>query len=145
MKKFLICFCLIFSCSAVSVFASVIPDNTYYVKLNTSNFGTVTCYIPYNYGKNFTDSGNSIVNISSSNITCIGIRNGNQYSVRFPSYDKALIRYNSDWDILNVTSYETNLPLLSEVDFSLMSQETVIYLIILLIGGMLLCLRFMKR
>lgn len=148
MKKFILSFVLILAFS-VSAFGYQFPDQSYYVTLFTDNYGTISVYIPVNSASTFAPSGASIINIGTSTITGYTEFNGTEAQVRFPSFDVPQIRLDGNsysWtDLAGVELRETNLPLLNDTSFSLLSQDTIIQLIILLIGGLILCHLFMKR
>lgn len=123
MKKFLFSLALMFVL-VLPVYAFEIPDNSYYIKADTSQLGSVTIYVPRNMASYFSYSGNTLISTYSSTITCYAATtNGTQYNVRFPTYDipeYRLVDYSTggsyqDLTITQVT--ETNLPILTEFDF----------------------------
>lgn len=148
MKKIILSFVLIFAL-AFPVFGYQFPDQSYYITLFTDNYGTISVYVPVNSASTFAPSGASVINIGSSTITGYTELNGNEAQVRFPSFDVPQIRVDGNaytWvDLTGVELRETNVPLLNDTSFSLLSQDTIIQLIILLIGGLILCHLFMKR
>lgn len=147
MKKFLLSLvaCIVL---AVPVFAYEFPDESYYVVLDTGQYGQLTIYIPVNTSATFSPMGDSIVNVGSSVVTGYTEYSGSESQVRFPVYDNPEFRQSTTgytWtEITDAQLVETNLPLLNDTSFSLLSQDTVIQLIILLIGGLILCHLFMK-
>lgn len=147
MKKFLLSIlaCIVL---AVPVFAYEFPAESYYVVLDTGQFGQLTIYIPVNSSATFSPMGDSIVNVGSSVVTGYTEYSGSESQVRFPVYDNPEFRQSTTgytWiEITDAQLVETNLPLLNDTSFSLLSQDTVIQLIILLIGGLILCHLFMK-
>lgn len=147
MKKIILSFllCLTFTCS---VFAYEIPDKSFYITFDTSNYGQICVYLPYNYADFFAPSGNSIVNVYSGTVSGFGVVGNTQYDVRFTTFNSPEIRSlngNYQWTTLNVRSIvDTNLPILNDTSFSILSQGTIINLLILLVGGVIVCLLFMR-
>lgn len=133
---------------AVPVFAYEFPSESYYVVLDTDQFGRLTIYIPVNSASSFSPLGDSIVNVGSSVVTGYTEHSGSESQVRFPVFDNPQFKQSTTgytWtEITDAQLVETNLPLLNDTSFSLLSQDTVIQLIILLIGGLILCHLFMK-
>lgn len=133
---------------AVPVFAYEFPDESYYVVLDTGQYGQLTIYIPYNTASTFSPMGNTIVNVGSSAVTGYTLHNGKEAQVRFPVYNVMQYRENStsySWvDITDSQLIETNIPLLNDTSFSLLSRDNVFQLVLLLVGGCILCRLFMR-
>lgn len=123
MKKILFSLALM-CCLALPAAAFEVPDNSYYIKANTQQLGSVIMYVPRNMRTYFSYSGRSLIGTNSSTITTYAqTTNGTQYNVRFPSYDipeYRLINYSAGTSYQDLTITEivdTNLPILTEFDF----------------------------
>lgn len=135
---------------AMPTFAYTVPDDTYYIKADTSELGQVMIYVPYNLGKYFTTtSSGGVISTYSSNITCWGTTDtgGTQYDIRFsfssvPQYRTGNYSY-SELTITDVI--DTNLPLLSDTDFTLISQSNMVNMIMVFIGGSILLFTILKK
>lgn len=140
---------IIFAFRAPSASAYVVPKESYYAKLQTDELGSITLYVPYNMGRYFTvDDWNGLVSTYSSTVNCWAHDiNGTQYDVRFtfsgvPQYRTGSYNYSN----LNISSIaETNIPLLSDTDFTLFSQSTIVNMMMLLVGGSILLFVMIKR
>lgn len=140
---------------AIPAFAYTVPSDSYYIDCDTREVGRIKIYVPYNMGKYFssTDSG-GIVSNYSSNITCWGTTDTGttQYDIRFPLFDLPEYRranytgssnQYADLTITKVNS--TNLPLLSDTDFTLISQANIVNMIMVFIGGSILLFTILKK
>lgn len=147
MKKIFISIiaCFLF---ALPVFAYEFPNESYYIVLDSSKFGQLTVYIPVNSASTFSPMDDFIVNVGSSTITGYTYFNGLESQVRFPVFDNVEFRETTtgyQWTVISdAVLVETNLPLLDDTSFSLLSKDSVIQLVILLVGGCILCRLFMK-
>lgn len=139
MKKFILSLALM-SVLVLPAAAFEIPDNSYYIKADTSQLGSITIYVPRNMATYFSYSGDTLISTYSSTITCYAaITNGTQYNVRFPTYDipeYRLVDYTTgtsyqDLTITQVT--ETNLPILTEFDFQRNTDGALIAGVVLFI------------
>ena len=99
---------------AMPSFAYNVPDETYYITVDTNEIGRVKIYVPYNLGKYFTTSGNSVISTYSSTITCWGTTDtgSTQYDIRFtfsaiPQYRVSNYSY-SDLTITNIVDKTAN-------------------------------------
>lgn len=131
-------------------YAFEVPDNSYYLKVK-SNAGNLTIYIPYNQAKYFSTSGNSVVNTNSSSVNTYAQSVSSTYQVRFtylstPEYRlETTTGYTSYADLIITEIVDTNLPLLSETDFTLFSQSTIVNMLSLLLIGSVLVFLLVKR
>lgn len=123
MKKIFLSLAL-FYVLALPCYAFEVPDNSYYIKADTSQLGSIIIYVPRNMASYFSYSGVTLIGTNSSTISCYGqTTNGTQYNVRFPSYDIPEYRlvnydYGTSYQDLTITNVvETNLPILTEFDF----------------------------
>lgn len=148
MKKIILS---LFACilMAVPVFAYEFPDESYYIVLDSAQFGELVVYIPVNSANTFSPMGDFIVNVGTSTVTGYCYYNGNESQVRFPVFDTVEFRQSTtgyQWtEIPDAQLLESNLPLLDDTSFSLLSKDSVIQLVIFLVGGCILCQLFMKR
>lgn len=138
----LLCFVLCIS----PCFAYTFPTDTYHAQVQCS-LGNVTMYIPYNVSGSFSlTSSGVLVNTSSAAVYGYIDVNGAEYQVRFstfelPEYRQVNSSYSS-WSAFNMTSFSnSNIPLLNDMDFS----PDVDLLLLVLIGGVIICLLFIKR
>lgn len=132
MKKILLSLALM-SVLALPAYAFEIPDNSYYIKADTRQLGSIVIYVPRNMATYFSYSGETLIGTNSSTITCYGqTTNGTQYNVRFPSYDipeYRLVNYSTgtQYQDLTITQVvETNLPILNEFDFQLNTDGALV-------------------
>lgn len=134
---------------AMPSFAYNVPDETYYIKANTNEIGRVMIFVPYNYGKYFSSSGDSIVSTYGGTISCWGTTDTGitQYDIRFPFSDTPQYRVsNYNYSDLTINSIiDTNLPLLNDTDFTLISQGNIVNMIMVFIGGSLLLFTILKK
>lgn len=139
MKKFILSLALM-SVLVLPAAAFEIPDNSYYMNIQTSELGSVTVYVPRNMATYFSYSGDTLISTYSSTITCYAaVADGTQYNVRFPTYDipeYRLVDYTTgtsyqDLTITQVT--ETNLPILTEFDFQRNTDGALIAGVVLFI------------
>ncbi len=127
-----------------------VPAESYYAKLSTRELGNITLYVPYNMGRYFTteSNGSGLISTYSSTITCWGVNvNGTQYDIRFTYSTNPQYRQNNySYEDLTITGIvESNIPLLSDTDFTLFSQTTIVNMMMLLVGGSILLFTMIKR
>lgn len=142
---------IIFAFRAPSASAYSQPTESYYAKVTTAELGNITIYVPYNLGRYFTtDTSGGLISTYSSTISTWGQSvSGSQYDIRFtfssvPQYKTNSTGYSyADLTITGIR--ETNIPLLSDTDFTLFSQSTIVNMMMLLVGGSILLFVMIKR
>ena len=154
MKKSLFVIVLILSCffSIIQRFAWETPDNCYYIDITVSQLGNGRLYIPFNAGHYFStsNSGNALVNTSSSQVNAYFDNGSYIYNVRFPSFDKPTARrqdlntgtYN-DFIITSIVD-EGNLPLITDADLGIFNHSSVVNMRSLLLIGVICIICIMR-
>ena len=138
-----------FSC-AMPTFAYSTPTESYYAIVDTAEVGEIQIFIPYNMGRYFTtDTSGGIISTYSGTVSCWArdYTGNTQYDVRFtfsdvPDYRTGTYSYSE----LTITQLiETNIPLLSDTDFTLFSQGTVVNMLMLFVGGSILLFTILRK
>ena len=153
-KKFFILFLavvfsLLFSFTA---FAYEIPTNAYKMTLS-SNAGDITVAVPYNMARYISYENNELISQYSSTITLYGdtiVAGGSRpLNVRLQPFQTAEYRYtdnNYTWsEFVIYEIVDSNIPLLQETDFTLFSQDVLVNMIMVLVGGTIIILLLKKR
>ena len=144
---------VIMICSfSVSAFAYEIPDNAYKMTLS-SNAGDVVLAVPYNVARYISLDNGQLISQYSSSVTLYGdtISAGNSrpLNVRLQPFQSAEYKYTdnnytwADFEIYEII--DSNVPFLSETDFTLFSQDTMVNMIVCLVLGSIIVLMLKKR
>lgn len=152
-KVFLPILAVIFSMFfSITAFAYEIPENAYKMTVN-SNVGDVVLAVPYNVGRYLVLNDGQLISEYSSTITLYGntiVAGGSdEISVRLQPFRSAEYRYTdvtntySDFIINDIVS--SNVPFLQETDFTLFSQDVLVNMIMVLVGGTIIILLLKKR
>lgn len=136
---------------SISAFAYEIPDNAYKMTVS-SNAGDAVIAVPYNVARYINLEDNNLIGEYNGTITLYAntiSTDSRPFTVRLQPFTTAEYRYTdntytwSDFVIYDVIS--SNVPFLQETDFTLFSQDVLVNMIMVLVGGTIIILLLKKR
>lgn len=155
-RRFLSCFCiLLLCCVSVSAYTDSPPDDSditgcLYITCDTSEFGSITVYLPVNYQSGYLSYSNgNLFNVSNSTVTGVFWDSGTQYTFRCSSWSTPQYR---DYDGSGYSYYDltitdvvySNVVIAESFPPLVPVSQLVSYVPIVFLGVIVLCL-FMKR